>query len=107
MQPQAGPAISTSDLSGSTKFKPTRDRHAGKRKDADSMLTSIAQYYAFKMHVGLNSLEHFFVVIAFEFLFNEFLYPSYEVGSKKIASGYFFLSLSELMYYGGCICHAS
>ncbi|XP_027112409.1 cleavage stimulation factor subunit 77-like [Coffea arabica] len=34
-QLQTGPAPSTSDLSGSSKFKPTRDRHAGKRKDVD------------------------------------------------------------------------
>ncbi|KAI5661042.1 hypothetical protein M9H77_20365 [Catharanthus roseus] len=34
-QQQAGSAPSTSDLSGSAKLKPTRDRHVGKRKDLE------------------------------------------------------------------------
>lgn len=42
-QQQGGSAPSTSDLSGSSKYKSTRDRHAGKRKDLESMFKTILQ----------------------------------------------------------------
>ena len=63
---QTGPAPSTSDLSGSSKFKPTRDRHAGKRKDVDSMLTIFYFTCSFFLCciIGLSSLLCMSVVIA-------------------------------------------
>lgn len=42
-QQQGGSAPSTSDLSGSSKYKSTRDRQAGKRKDLESMFKTILQ----------------------------------------------------------------
>lgn len=40
---QGGSAPSTSDLSGSSKYKSTRDRQAGKRKDLESMFKTVLQ----------------------------------------------------------------
>lgn len=41
----SGPAPTTSDLSGSTKFTQSRDRRTGKRKGADSMFKSQSSIY--------------------------------------------------------------
>lgn len=68
-QQQAGSAPSTSDLSGSAKLKPTRDRHVGKRKDLESTLTTISYLICYLTVLYQSSLCDWteFDVFVFEF----------------------------------------
>lgn len=57
-QLQVGPVPSSSDLSGSSKFKQTRDRQPGKRKSSESM---IFRYFNLMLlcFMFLDSLNYF------------------------------------------------